>query len=105
MGYQSAQASTGALDSSGEVLYATPSNPGGGDTSEPHRRVGTVDCGARCAARRSCWRPVHAGHPELRLDLASAIQSLPEEPRQAIFLRDFEEFSIDEIADNLLLTR
>ena len=44
-------------------------------------------------------------HPELRLDLAAAIQSLPEKYREAIILRDFEEFSIGEIADQLFLTR
>ena len=44
-------------------------------------------------------------HPELHLDLAAAIQSLPEKYREAIILRDFEEFSIGEIADQLLLTR
>lgn len=44
-------------------------------------------------------------HPELRLDLAAAIQSLPEKYREAIILRDFEEFSISEIADQLFLTR
>jgi RNA polymerase sigma factor (sigma-70 family) len=44
-------------------------------------------------------------HPELRLDLAAAIQSLPEKYREAIILRDFEEFSIGEIADQLSLTR
>ncbi|TBR72128.1 MAG: RNA polymerase sigma factor [Burkholderiaceae bacterium] len=42
---------------------------------------------------------------ELRVDLAAAIQSLPEKYREAIILRDFEEFSITEIADQLLLTR
>jgi RNA polymerase sigma factor (sigma-70 family) len=41
----------------------------------------------------------------LRLDLAAAIQSLPEKYREAIILRDFEEFSISEIADQLQLTR
>ena len=44
-------------------------------------------------------------HPELRLDLAAAIQSLPVKYREAIILRDFEELSIGEIADRLLLTR
>ncbi len=44
-------------------------------------------------------------HPELRLDLAAAIQSLPENYREAIILRDFEEFSIQEIAERLYLTR
>jgi len=42
---------------------------------------------------------------ELRSDLAAAIQSLPEKYREAIILRDFEEYSISEIADQLLLTR
>ena len=44
-------------------------------------------------------------HPDLQLDLAAAIQSLPENYREAIILRDFEEFSISEIAEQLLLTR
>lgn len=44
-------------------------------------------------------------HPGLRADLAAAIQSLPEKYREAIILRDFEEFSIGEIADQLQLTR
>ncbi len=42
---------------------------------------------------------------DLRRDLAAAIQSLPAKYREAIMLRDFEEFSITEIADRLLLTR
>lgn len=48
---------------------------------------------------------VYVDHFELRSDLAGAIQSLPEKYREAIILRDFEEFSISEIADQLLLTR
>lgn len=44
-------------------------------------------------------------NPGLRMDLAAAIQSLPEKYREAIVLRDFEEFSITEIAEQLLLTR
>ncbi|MGB8635964.1 MAG: RNA polymerase sigma factor [Rhodanobacteraceae bacterium] len=44
-------------------------------------------------------------HYELRSDLIAAIQSLPEKYREAIILRDFEEFSISEIADQLKLTR
>lgn len=44
-------------------------------------------------------------HPELHLDLAAAIQSLPKKYREAIILRDFEEFSISEIAEQLFLTR
>lgn len=73
--------------------------------------------------RRECqrlWRSMHGEvalpspdhpvfayteHPELRLDLAAAIQSLPEKYREAIILRDFEELSISEIADQLFLTR
>ncbi len=48
---------------------------------------------------------VYTDHFELRSDLAAAIQSLPEKYREAIILRDFEEFSISEIADQLLSTR
>ncbi len=73
--------------------------------------------------RREChrlWRAMRgettlpeADHPlfayvdnfELRSDLAAAIQSLPDKYREAIILRDFEEFSISEIADRLRLTR
>ncbi|TAL53011.1 sigma-70 family RNA polymerase sigma factor [Pandoraea sp.] len=47
----------------------------------------------------------YTDHFDLRLDLAAAIQSLPEKYRQVIILRDFEECSITEIADQLLLTR
>ncbi|EIL99496.1 RNA polymerase sigma factor [Rhodanobacter denitrificans] len=47
----------------------------------------------------------YADHLELRNDLGAAIQSLPEKYREAIILRDFEEFSISEIATQLLLTR
>jgi RNA polymerase sigma factor (sigma-70 family) len=42
---------------------------------------------------------------ELRCDLATAIQSLPEKYREAIILRDIQEYSIGEIAEQLLLTR
>ncbi|AUG98857.1 sigma-70 family RNA polymerase sigma factor [Prodigiosinella confusarubida] len=51
--------------------------------------------------------PVFAcyGHPELRLDLAAAIHSLPEKYRVVILLRDVEELPIGEIAEQLLLTR
>jgi RNA polymerase sigma factor (sigma-70 family) len=47
----------------------------------------------------------YAEHPELRLNLAAAIQWLPEKYREAIILRDFEEFSITEITEQLSLTR
>ena len=43
--------------------------------------------------------------PDLQVDLAAAIQSLPEKYREAIILRDFEEYSITEIASELRLTR
>jgi RNA polymerase sigma factor (sigma-70 family) len=43
--------------------------------------------------------------PGLRIDLAAAIQSLPEKYREAIILRDIEEYSIAEMADALRLTR
>lgn len=51
--------------------------------------------------------PLLAYHttPGLHLDLAAAIESLPEPYREAIILRDFEEYSIAEIADALRLTR
>ncbi|MEO7066892.1 MAG: RNA polymerase sigma factor [Rhodanobacter sp.] len=73
--------------------------------------------------RREChrlWRAMHGeaslpandapiftytDHYALRHDLAAAIQSLPDKYREAIILRDFEEFSITEIANQLLLTR
>lgn len=43
--------------------------------------------------------------PELRLDLAAALESLPDKYREAIILRDFEEYSITEIAQALRLSR
>lgn len=43
--------------------------------------------------------------PGLRIDLAAAIQSLPEKYREAIILRDFEEYSITEMAQALRLSR
>lgn len=48
---------------------------------------------------------LHTDHFDLRNDLATAIQSLPAKYREAIVLRDFEEYSISEIADQLRLTR
>lgn len=44
-------------------------------------------------------------HPDLRCDLAAAIQSLPDKYREAIVLRDFEEYTITEMAEALRLTR
>jgi RNA polymerase sigma factor (sigma-70 family) len=43
--------------------------------------------------------------PELRLDLAAAIQSLPAHYRETIVLRDMEELTINEIAARLDITR
>ncbi|MGH8148028.1 MAG: RNA polymerase sigma factor [Rhodanobacteraceae bacterium] len=43
--------------------------------------------------------------PGLRIDLAAAIQSLPDQYREAIVLRDFEEYSITEMANALRLSR
>jgi RNA polymerase sigma-70 factor (ECF subfamily) len=42
---------------------------------------------------------------ELRLDLSRAIQSLPENYREVVLLRDIEEMTVDEIAATLNLTR
>ena len=50
-------------------------------------------------------RLAHLRPEDLRIDLSRAIQSLPEHYREVILLRDIEEFSIDEIAEALGLTR
>jgi RNA polymerase sigma factor (sigma-70 family) len=50
---------------------------------------------------RFAHRPQH----ELRIDLARAIQSLPDHYREVILLRDIEELTVDEIAATLDLTR
>lgn len=94
-----------------------------------YRRIGALRTAAAFPAwtfsivRREChrlWRRMHGEKAtenenlpvavyvdqfELRSDLAAAIQSLPEKYREAIILRDFEEFSISEIAEQLRLTR
>jgi RNA polymerase sigma factor (sigma-70 family) len=94
-----------------------------------YRRIGTLRTIASFPAwtfsivRREChrlWRAMrgettlpeadhrlftYTDHFELRNDLTAAIQSLPDKYREVIILRDFEEFSITEIADQLLLTR
>ncbi len=43
--------------------------------------------------------------PELRMDLAQAIRSLPEHYREVVLLRDIEEMTVDEISKTLGLTR
>ena len=43
--------------------------------------------------------------PELRLDLATAIESLPVAYRDVVVLRDIEECTINEIAEALSITR
>lgn len=43
--------------------------------------------------------------PDLRIDLAAAIESLPDKYREAIILRDFNEYSIGEMAEALRLSR
>lgn len=43
--------------------------------------------------------------PGVRIDLVAAIQSLPGKYREAIILRDFEEFSITETSHALRLSR
>ncbi|TAM94134.1 MAG: RNA polymerase sigma factor, partial [Rhodanobacteraceae bacterium] len=51
------------------------------------------------------WIFAYYTRPDLRIDLATAIQSLPDKYREAIVLRDFEEYSMTEIANDLRLTR
>jgi RNA polymerase sigma-70 factor (ECF subfamily) len=50
-------------------------------------------------------RLTHLPQHELRLDLSRAIQSLPENYREVVLLRDIEEMTVDEIAATLGLTR
>ena len=95
-----------------------------------YRRVGTLRAVTSFSAwlfsvaRRACYRLlrrslgwaetpaedaearlVHLPADDIRLDLSRAIQSLPQHYREVILLRDIEEFSIDEIAGVLGLTR
>lgn len=94
-----------------------------------YRRIGALRTVSSFAAwmfsivRRECQRLLRRMHgerelpdddhpifayytrPDLRIDLAAAIQSLPDKYREAIILRDFEEYSITEIAHALRLTR
>lgn len=50
------------------------------------------------------WLAAHSADA-LRMELASALESLPAEYRQIILLRDFEELAISEIAERLGITR
>ena len=50
-------------------------------------------------------RLTHLPQDELRLDLSRAIQSLPENYREVVLLRDIEEMTVDEIGATLNLTR
>ena len=95
-----------------------------------YRRVGTLRAVTSfsawlfAVARRACYRLLrlsagisddpadavdarfaHLASDDIRIDLSRAIQSLPEHYREVILLRDIEEFSIDEIAAVLGLTR
>ncbi len=47
----------------------------------------------------------HLPRPDVRLDLARAIQSLPPHYRQVVLMRDVEELTINEIAHALDTTR
>lgn len=50
-------------------------------------------------------RFAEASRPEVRIDIACAIQSLPDHYRAVVVLRDLEELTIDEIAARLSATR
>src|SRR3954452_12424388 len=89
------------------------------------RAVGAFSGWMLSIVRRTCWRlargvlgnalPLDSfsnsarlatvGDDELRLDLANAIQSLPEHYRQIVLLRDVYELTIEEIAQSLSLSR
>jgi len=91
-----------------------------------HRRIGTLRAAAALPAwlmsvvRRACDRLTGRARQasqlsdvaiaarsdvELRMDVASAIESLPEHYRTIVVLRDLHEKKIDEIAADLGLTR
>lgn len=87
------------------------------------RTVGSFGAWLFSIVRRECQRMMRRVHgqvelpdadhpvfacytrPDLRIDLAAAIESLPDKYREAIVLRDFEEYSITEMAEALRLTR
>lgn len=95
-----------------------------------YRRVGTVRDLAAFAGwlvrvvQRLCMRPVltwfrgesleavedtvqfaHRHEHDLRLDLARAIDALPSIYRDTLLMRDFEELTIEEMANRLDITR
>jgi RNA polymerase sigma factor (sigma-70 family) len=49
--------------------------------------------------------PVYRSAEELRCDIVAALQSLPAHYREVLLLRDAEELTIEEIAQQLALTR
>ncbi len=65
------------------------------------RRFGLVPAGAQ-AEEDAVLAQAEEG---LRLDVAAAIHSLPEHYRMIVVMRDFEERTIDEMAEALGLTR
>jgi RNA polymerase sigma-70 factor (ECF subfamily) len=88
------------------------------------RAIGAFSSWVFAVVRRECLRlakrsfgatPLHSvaddlrlsttTEPDLRLDLAAAIGSLPPHYRQVLVLRDIEERTIGEIADALSATR
>lgn len=87
------------------------------------RTIGSFSAWLFTIVRRECLRLAYSLRPNdrlddhaeellalrpdavLRLDLASALQSLPEQYRAVILLRDVEEFTIDEISGSLHLSR
>lgn len=89
------------------------------------RAVGAFSGWLLSMVRRACWRLARAvlgravpldavadsprlaslSDDELRLDLANAIQSLPDHYRAIVMMRDVDEMTIDEIAQALSLSR
>jgi RNA polymerase sigma factor (sigma-70 family) len=89
------------------------------------RSVGAFSAWLGMVVRRTCWRlarhvlgaavPLNAiadssvfasrSDEDLRLDLTSAVQSLPEPYRRIVLMRNVQELTIDEIGEALSLTR
>lgn len=61
----------------------------------------SVDLAAAAEDERLASRPT----ADLRIDVANAIQSLPDHYRQVVLLRDIKELTIDEITQQLDVTR